>query len=77
MGILKIPVLWLFLFLTAIFCFCLPFYIFKSKKHGILVSLFVITYLFFRLGGLTHPLFLIILIGLFLTLELLFTSKHV
>jgi hypothetical protein len=75
-GIITISTLWIFLLAVAIFCYSLPLFALKSKKHGILLSIFVITYFIFRLNGLSHPLFLIILIGLLLTLELLFTSKH-
>jgi len=75
LGIITVPALWIFLLIVAIFCYSLPLFALRSKKHGILLSIFVITYLIFRISGLTHPLFLVILIGLLLTLELLFTRN--
>ena len=68
------PVIFFF-FLLAITLFSFVSYLFKSIKHGSLAAAFVIGYLLFRINGLTHPLFLILLIALFLTLELLFANK--
>ncbi|HSA83865.1 MAG TPA: hypothetical protein VLF20_03180 [Patescibacteria group bacterium] len=61
--------------LLFLFCFSLITYLFKSKTHGLLVGLFVITFLLFRLSNLTHPFFFILLAGLFLTLELFFAHR--
>ena len=46
----------------------------KSKKHALIITLFVVSYLLFRLNNLTHPLFLILLLALFLVAEFLFTQ---
>jgi hypothetical protein len=54
-------------------------FILKSRKHGLFLALFVVTYLVFRLNNLTEPLFLFLLIALYLTLEFLlsdFTRKR-
>jgi hypothetical protein len=40
-----------------------------------LFSLFVVSYLLLRLSGFTHPLFFLLLLGIFLTFEMLFTTK--
>jgi hypothetical protein len=66
--ILFVPVL--------LFFFSLPTFLLKSRKHGILLSLFVLTFLSFRLVGLTHPIFLVILIGIFLSFELFFSNRQ-
>lgn len=77
LGIFKLSMVWIFFIPVVVFFFSLPTFLLKSKKHGILTAAFVTAYLVFRLAGLTHPLFLILLMGLFLTLELLFTSNRV
>lgn len=72
---IKIPVLYLFLVLIGITLFSLSTFFLASKKHGILISIFVLLYLWMRMNNLLHPLFTILLVGLFLTLELLFSAK--
>lgn len=76
LGPLTLSPLIIFFIPLGIFFFSLPTFVLKSPKHGILLSLFVISYLIFRLTGLTHPIFLVLLIGLFLTLELLFSNRQ-
>ena len=71
----QIPILSLFFIFLFSFLFSLPTFIFKNKSHGLLLGLFAISILVFRLTGLTHPFFFILLVSLFLTLELLFTYK--
>lgn len=75
-SFIHIPSLFLFFVLLALFLFCIGTYIFKSKKHGVLIALFVIIYLLFRLNHLTHPFFLVLLLALFFTLEMLVSSKN-
>lgn len=70
-----LPIIPLFFILLLAALFFLTSYIFKSSKHGILVSLFVGIYLIFRLNNLTHPFFFILLFALFLTLELLVSYR--
>jgi hypothetical protein len=74
-GNYKIPILPLFFLLLFNFFFSLGSFLFKSKTHGLLLGLFVISYFLFYLNNLTHPFFFILLAGLFLTLELLFTYR--
>ncbi|CAN5139461.1 hypothetical protein BH09PAT1_BH09PAT1_3040 [soil metagenome] len=76
LGFITISPLILFFIPVLLFFFSLPSFILKSRKHGLLLSLFVLSYLIFRLTGLTHPIFLVLLLGLFLTLELLFSNKQ-
>lgn len=64
-----------FFIILFLFIYCLGRLIIRSKKHAIIIGLFVVSYLLFRLNGLTHPLFLILLIALFLVIEFLFTRR--
>lgn len=75
MTFAQIPTLFLFFSLLTLFLFSTSTYLFKSKKHGILLVVFVITYLLFRLNHLTHPFFFILLLALFLTLELFVSNR--
>lgn len=72
----SISIVNIFYIVLALFLFSLSTFILKSKKHGILISIFVVTYFIFRASNLTHPFFFLLLMALFLTLELLFTSKR-
>ncbi|HVZ58773.1 MAG TPA: hypothetical protein VG935_03425 [Patescibacteria group bacterium] len=76
LGFIDISPLIIFFIPLVLFFFSLPTFIFRSKKHGVLLSLFVLVYLLMRIFGLTHPLFLVLLIGLLLTLELLFSPRQ-
>jgi hypothetical protein len=67
-----LPVFFFFLFFTI--CSLISF-IFKSFIHGVLAGLALIVYLYFRLINLTQPIYLILLIALVLTLELLFAQR--
>jgi hypothetical protein len=73
-GIKLSVVPFLFLF-TGIFVFSVVTYIFGNAKHGILASLFVLIYFWLRLNKLFHPMFTLLLVALFLTLELLFSAR--
>ncbi|MBI5044997.1 MAG: hypothetical protein HZC02_03660 [Candidatus Levybacteria bacterium] len=73
----SIPALWIVPLPLLIAGYSLPTYFLKSKKHGIFFALFLLCYLLFRVLHLTHPLFIILLVGILLTLELFFTSKSV
>ena len=67
----------LLLFIVAGLCiFAVVTYTFGSAKHGILASLFVLLYFWLRLNKIFHPMFALLLVALFLTLELLFSAKR-
>jgi hypothetical protein len=72
---IQINILFFFLPLLFIFTYSLLSFVFQKKTHGILAGIFLILYLILRLGGFTHPLFLLILLALLLILELLFVNK--
>ncbi len=71
----QIPVLpvWfvlLFIAVYGIFSFFL-----NSKRRGFMLSLFAVIYLLLRLNGLTHLLFLLLLIVLFGLIELFYIKR--
>ncbi len=70
---LTIPILYPFFLVVFLTIYFLINNLFRSKKHGLLLASFTIVYLLFRLNNLTHPIFLALLIGLFLIAEILFT----
>ena len=72
----KLSVQYAFFFLLFSFLFFTGSSIFKSKKHGLLIGLFVCIYLWMRQNKLSHPFFLIILIAIFLVLELLLSGRN-
>jgi len=72
---IQMPPLIIFFLLVAIFFFSIGTYIFKSKTHGLLIAGTVITYLLFRINHLTNPFFLILLLALFFTLEMLVSNS--
>jgi len=71
----KVPILYVFfvsffLFITYFFA-----YILRDLRRGLFTALFVTAFLllnFYRLG---QPIFVILLIAIFITLELLFTRR--
>src|SRR5438270_781565 len=71
----ELEILYPFFALLFLVLFCTFSYIFNSKKHGLLIGLFVISWLLLRINSLTHPFFLLLLLGLFLMFELLFSYK--
>lgn len=71
----RISILYLFLASLFFFLYFTGMFVTRSKKHGSLIALFVIIYLIFRLNKLTDPLFLFLLIGLFLVMEFFFTKR--
>ncbi len=73
---LQIPSILLFLFLTTVFIFSATTYLSNNKMRGFLLAFFTLAYLLLRINHLTHPFFLIILIGLFITLGLLFSRQR-
>lgn len=66
-----------FLFFPLLFFFVFSVFSFfaKSNKQGILAAIFCSLYLLLRLNNLTHPFFLVLLLAIFLTLELLFKKN--
>lgn len=73
---IRINILFFFLPLLFIFTYSLLSYLFQKKTHGILAGIFLVAYILLRLGGFTHPLFLLILLALLLILELLFSQRQ-
>ncbi|MDO8620983.1 MAG: hypothetical protein Q7R31_01745 [Candidatus Levybacteria bacterium] len=69
-SIFHFPFIYVFFLLIFLFIYSIFSYLFISTKQGLLFGLFATVYLFLRFIHLTHPLFLIILIALFISLEL-------
>lgn len=74
-GNLKLEILYLFFPLIFLFLLSTISFFSKSSKHGLLISLFAVCFLSFRLNGLTHPFFFLLLAALLLVLELLFSYR--
>lgn len=70
----RLPILYVFFISVFGFLLFLGELTFNNKKHGLFLGLFVVFYLNFRLFNLNHPLFLFLLIGLFLIVELIFAQ---
>lgn len=68
---LRFSIVLVFFFLLFLFVFSFTSF-WLSIKHGIILSLFILIYAIFRFLGLSHPLFLLLLLAIFLILELLF-----
>ena len=64
----------LFVLLSSSLFFLVSF-ILNDQRQGFLISFFATLYLILRLNRLTHPLFLILIIAIFVTLELLFKKR--
>ena len=71
----QISILNFFFVLLFLFLYFTAAYILNSKKHALLIGLFAVSYLLLRINGLVHPFFLILLLGIFFMLELLFSYK--
>lgn len=71
-SISLIPIFFVLLLISAyeLFSFAL-----NNQRQGFLISFFATLYLILRLNKLTHPFFLILLIAIFITLELLFRKR--
>jgi len=74
-GNFQFSIIYCFFILIFLFFFSVSCYFFKNKIQGLLIGFFVLSFLIFHLIKLTHPFFLILLIALFFTLELLLISK--
>ena len=71
----EIPILPIFFVSLGAFIFSFFTFIFKRKLQGLIFVLFVISYLALRLTGLTHWLFLFLILALFATIELFIYKK--
>ena len=71
----RLPIMIPFFIVIFLLLYCLGMLFFRSKKHGLIIASFAVSYLLFRLNNLTHPLFFILLLALFLVVEFLFTQR--
>jgi hypothetical protein len=71
----SMPIIPVFMASLATFIFCIFTFIFKRKTQGIIFAVFTIVYLIIRLLGLTHWIFLVLILALFITTELFILKK--
>lgn len=71
----KIPIFPIFIISLSIFIFSIVTFITKRRLQGAIFIVFIISYLFMRIQGLTHWIFLGLLIALFITVELFIIKK--
>lgn len=64
-----------FLMLTFGLFLAISALLFNTVIHGILIGLFLVCYLLLRVNDLAHPFFLILLSAIFLTIELMISSR--
>lgn len=74
LGFLSLSILLAFFPLFFFFTFGAITLVFKRPIFGILVGVFLVVLMLFRMNGLSHPLFLVLILGLFVT-SLLFFRK--
>src|SRR3972149_8387684 len=74
-SIFNFSILPLFFTLFFLFIYFLFSFILANKRRGFLIGLFAIIFLFLRLNYLTEPFFLILLLILFGSVELLFAKR--
>lgn len=70
-----IPILPLFLISSSLFVFSLTTFIFIQKTQGLILVFVLNLYIILRLVGLTHYIFAILVLALFITLELFVIKK--
>src|SRR3972149_9615852 len=71
----KFQILYPAFILLFSFLYFLFSYVFTDKKQGLLIGGLAVLYLILRMVILTHPLFLILLLILFVSLELFFINR--
>lgn len=72
---LSIPVFPFFLIFLSLSIFSLFTFLFIRKLQGFLFSAFILFYIFLKLLGLTHFIFAILLIALFITIQIFIFKK--
>lgn len=73
--LVEFSVLYPVFFLVFLVFFGIGTLLFKSRFHGMLLSLFVIFFLLLRVNDLKQPIFTVILIALFITTEFFFSQS--
>ena len=72
---ISIPILPIFFASFGFLIFSLSTFIFIGKHHGVIITLVTLGYLIMRLIGLTHWIFLVLVLGLLIVLELFIIKK--
>lgn len=74
-GTLTVSTTILFFLLLFLFCSLISFYIFLNIRRGIFIGMCVVGYFLLRMLDLSHPVYVLLLIILFVVLELLFRKR--
>lgn len=61
--------------LVFLLFFAIGTLLFKTRMHGLLLSLFIVSYLLLRLNELNHPIFFVLLAAFFIALEFYFDQS--
>lgn len=72
----ELGIIFAFFLLLFISVFSLSAYILRNTRRGLCIGLFSSVYLYLRYVQLVHPFFLLLLLVLFITLELFFSSRR-
>lgn len=76
MKILNLDIPTIPLFFILFFAGAYEFFKFLlNQQRGLLIAFFLTLYLILRLNNLTHPIFAILIVALFITFELLFKRR--
>jgi len=70
-----IPILPIFFTSLGLLIFSLSTFLFIQKYHGVVITLLFSGYMLMRLIGLTHWLFFVLILGLFITIELFILKR--
>ena len=73
---LSIPAIFFLLFLAFLLCFALGTLAFTSRFHGFLLASCVVGLLILRMNGFKHPMYVVLIVALFITLEFFFSSSN-
>ena len=72
----SLSILYFVLPLVFLLFFAVGTLLFKTRMHGLLLALFITSYLLLRLNDLNHPIFFILLAGFFIALEFFFAQSN-
>ena len=72
---LGIPILPIFFTLFGLLIFSTTTFLFIQKNHGVVITIFVMSYILMRILGFTHWIFGVMFLALFITVELFILKK--
>ena len=72
---IQIPIIPIFFLAFSAFIFSLATFLFFRKTQGIIIVIFILGHIAMRQLGLTHWIFLVLVLSLFVTIEFFFLKK--